>query len=405
MAALSEVLDGLDLNTGGYRVAARDFGSPIFEPALVRRGRGMAERLVSLTSNGSRRLTYSFEMQGASTDATIALTAALIAKLPTRGSKNLVVAPTGATYAVTFVCLGIDGEIPSPYDLAFDVGHVQTLDVTFIAEPYAYGPETTLVSAASVTYPNVVDINVPGDLPTPLQVTFAGAGLHCLYAGLLPDQSLALPLWEAELLTWTGGTTASNVDAAAHGGIYRQNSDAGSAATAPVSDTALPAGTYKALGRISSDAGQTALFYAVSSATWLSDITPTWMLAEFPVLAHLPYLFTRAAVGSQHTVGMKPSSGNAYCDYYGLVPQTWGWMQWHPAAGTTVTAKLVHEYDGRLYAADLADAVNGRSGGLAAVGAQRLVVFADTAHGSAAPGGVINLTTTVKVKPRYALWR
>jgi hypothetical protein len=88
----------------------------------------------------------------------------------------------------------------------------------------------------------------------------------------------------------------------------------------------------------------------------------------------------------------------------GACPQTWGWASWHPGTGSTVTTDLVLEYDGRWYNASVADAVNGRSGGLSAVGDQRLVIFADTAHGSHAAGGKIDLDTTVKAVPRYALW-
>jgi len=67
-----------------------------------------------------------------------------------------------------------------------------------------------------------------------------------------------------------------------------------------------------------------------------------------------------------------------------------------------VTTSLVLDYDGTVYAADVAAGTAGTSGGLCAVGSQRLVVFADAAHGVGS--GSIALTTTIKVIPRYALW-
>lgn len=488
MAALSESLDSLNLNTGGYYVVSRDYGSPNLSPTIVPRGRAMAERLVDLTSNGSRRISYTIECKGASADATIALLLALYAKLPLKGTaKNLVVTPTNATNSVTFVCLAVEGELPNPYDIAMDVGHVATISFTMIAEAYAYGPETTLVTDATFTPPDYVDLTIPGDFPTPLNVDYvvnaAQPYIHCMYLGLLPNQTTALSslVWQygdsfiyqdfaiatgnpatvttvadhglssgqrvifigttttpatagnSYVVTVTGAKTFTiplNVSSGCTGtgSIYKGINDptisvasdvlcyTGYRITAAptelrtweIDDRALPEGTYLALARYKNSAAGTVTL-SFDDGTGTSDRTHTTSAATYYAMnplgsVRLPFykLTSATAAWSVPKLGwQRTSTPSLYLDYFMLMPTTWGWAYLHKS-GTAGTYRITVDYAGIVYENYVASAY-GFCGGLAGVGAQRLVAALGTPE-SGDYGGVEG-TLTVKCIPRYALWR
>lgn len=376
-----------------------DFADPPHNPIIARGHRSGVPRVLSVDHNDVRNLSGTMVIEGAGKDDAIAQVAAINALL--RGGTTLEIQSTDATYSVTLNILPSPLSVPVLGDPMWELKSRCLIPFTFQCEPYAYGPETTLVDAVSTTYPAVVDITVPGDYPAPLQLTFTGTGLHCLYAGLLPDQSTALPLWEAEDLTWAGGTSADYGDADAHGG-YFHTCTAGTSVSL-FEDTAMPVGTYMMLVRASIGAAGNCWFQVfpmTSGYLWTDGVSLRQMAT-----GRLPASAVRGAGVSSCPLTMAIGTASAAWDYVGVVPTSWGWAEWHPSSSSATTTDLFLDFDGRWYEDDAADAVNGRSGGLTAVGDQRLVIFADTAHDSGEDGGTIDLTTTVKVVPRYALWR
>lgn len=146
-------------------------------------------RAISVDRNGERTFEGSFFIEGASKDDAIAQLKAINALL--REGTTLAMQTTDATYAVTLVLLPSRAALPSLQSIAWENDHQGWVPFVFTCEPYAYGPETTIIDEVAVTAPCVVDITVPGDFKAPLQVEFTPTGdaLHCAYLGLLPDQT------------------------------------------------------------------------------------------------------------------------------------------------------------------------------------------------------------------------
>jgi hypothetical protein len=503
MAALTEVLGGLDLNAGGYFVSERDYGAPTFEPQTQRGARGVPERLLALTHDGSRTITLTIEARGASKDATIALLLALYAKLPKEGNPvNLVVTPTGATNGVTFVCLGLTGALPSPYDLPFDVSHQAAVTVTMLAEPYAYGPEQNVFSG-SATVPGYIDLTVPGDFPAPLRVLLnpgTNTVFNTFYAGLLPDQNTAftalfktgygaqkggiiatgapgtvycqahglcpspvdsqlVQLWGMATTPATNGqwfyakyidadhfsigTTITSVsqangrvtrliaqdaltealmsaDANCYDGYRAVNGLAESSnyVSYDFDDRAFPVGTYLPLVRWTANQLSTyshAWLYgiqltnsSIATSQWAANSSAGYRLCAATPALRLPFyrfgsagatLRWKVPVFNWATTG---AAGNSYLDYLAMLPTSWGWAQYvSDNAGGSVG--LLIEYDGTVYDNSVATTL-GRSGGLRALGNQRLIIVASDAYSSSKPSK-LTASGTIKVVPRYVSWR
>lgn len=420
MAALSEVIDGLNLNSGGYLVASRDYGSPNLAPLTIPRSRRWAvDRLVSTSANGSRVITYTVEMAGATTDATIALYRALLGKLPLTGTaKDLVVKPTNATNAVTFRCLAVDGDLPSPYDLSMDVGHRASVSFMLLCEPYAYGPETTLVNGADLTTPGLIDLGtVPGDFPSPVDIHFAwGAATYVrsFWCGALKGGSALTAsnlLVEGEAAPWYGGQNGDLPDDFAHEGFKRYNAS-WAYASRYFSDNALDRGTYLVLIRAAvenaADFGTlrvgTRDGTVIATASIADSRRTSLHLFEMARMA-LPNAKVRGAMGSAVCVDMNNSASGSghgtFVDYVSFVPLSWGFFSIFQPFGTGSDLASAHlSYAGDVYQSDVASVRYTRSAPISAVGPTKLWCVTE----SDSPGPTSPTTVTAKVIPRYALW-
>jgi hypothetical protein len=139
-----------------------------------------------------RELTGRVNLTAATKDAAIAAEKA-IRDLLSVGT-TLTLQSTNATNTVTLNVLA-GSSIGGVLDAQFDLGYVAgwQAPIHLVCEPYAMAPEATPVNAANVTCPNIQDVTVTGEYPTPLQVAVTAVGeLHALYIGVLPDQTKAL---------------------------------------------------------------------------------------------------------------------------------------------------------------------------------------------------------------------
>ena len=397
MAAFSAVLGGTITMT--LTLADGQLSEILHDLVIAKGSRSGVPRVLSVDRNAPRTLSGTFQITGTSKDNAIAQIAAVNALV--RGGTTLALTPTGGTYSVTLKILPSALSTPTWNDPDFEIGSKGFIPFSWTCEPYAYGPETTLVNAVSTTYPAVVDITVPGDFPAPLQINFDGASINCVFVGLFPDQTTDLPLWEGEStaskkVTWTG-TSSDAAHAKAHGGYYRVIS--ADPVLGAFADTALPAGTYLMLARNASSA-------AGAAGLLLAGVNVDTFTAGFRTQAggtrHCPTLAVRGATASSFSSIRAWVSVAAMCvDYIGAVPMSWGWAMWN-ATDDSGRDHVTFEYDGRVYGDNIASGSYGRSGGLSAVGAQRLVVFADNPVDVGS--GTLAMTTTIKVIPRYALW-
>ena len=355
----------------------------------------------AVDNNDVRSINCQLVIYSASKTDAIAQIAAINALL--RNGTTLALTTMGGTNTVTFNVMPSPRVQPDFADPMWENTNAFKVPATFIVEPYAYGPETTIYSG-SPTYPATVDFTVPGDYKAPLSVTMTGTGVHCVYMGLFPDQTVALPLVETDTPgSWSGGTEAAGTVSPtyAHGGAYVKTT-AGTGSLL-VADTTLPVGSYRMLGRINTSAASNSNTYYVGS-TVLTLTAAGWTLLPFGSMS-LPYVAVKSGGASSFQIGQYAGGAEAWFDYVGMCPTTWGWAQWAPSSGAQVSNSLLFDYDGRCYDTNVVvSAPTALSDGLMACGAQRLVVFADTAVGSGASGGTISLTTTIKAIPRYALW-
>ena len=150
-------------------------------------------RVLSVDHNETRELAGTLHLEGASKDDAIAQIRAINA-LVTVGT-TLTLQSRAATYPVTLNILPSRG-VSQPLDELFELDGGPVLAscaFSFTCEPYAYGP-TQIVYSQSVTLPNVINIDVPGDYRTPLNIAFnpTSDAVHALYMGMLPNQTTPL---------------------------------------------------------------------------------------------------------------------------------------------------------------------------------------------------------------------
>jgi hypothetical protein len=377
-------------------------GEVLHSLLLAKGHRSGVPRVMAIDHNEPRELAGTLLIAAPTKDMAVAQLEAINTLV--RAGTTLTLGSRGSTRSVDLVVLPSSLAVPPFDDGLWEANSVRVagrVPFRFLCHPYAYGPLLTLYAGA-VTYPGVIDINVPGDFESPLCLEFSGTDLHCLWVGRFLDQLTDLPLSDAELLTWTGGVCANVADAGAHGGMRVDNSGIDSWGAAPVTDTAYPPGTYMMLGRVgSSDATESR--YTAGTSKILTVTDAGLRLEEFGIM-RLPQRRVRGVAASSFSVSMAPTGGVARYDYVCPVPISNGWACYHPTSGSEHVDKLVLDTDGVLYGDDVAVGDAGKSGGLCALGAQRLVVVADHVHGSGAAGGTIKLQTTITTTPRYALW-
>lgn len=426
---MSDVLDSLDLNAGGYTVASVDYGSAPNTPTLAGGNRYMPSRLVARDSSGARTVTYQIEVLGSSEDNLRSLLTTLLTKLPLATSKTLAVTRYGSTGgARNLTALAVTGDLNNTEDvnahIARALGYLATVNFSLVCEPWAYGAEVTALNASAQTAPLLLSLGtgaVTGDFPTPLELTIAGNGadLHSVYVGVLKSgSSLALTDLQKNAPVagagWTGAADEDVSDAKFVGG-HAIGIQTATESTAVLFDTtairALDAGSYVPLPRImTNDTAKTATVRLLSRVgatdTLIESLTTALGTPEYRNLAPVAMPLT-ATASTAPTIGLvagvaaadATNGDEAVLDNVTLLPASWTWAGVHAAAGADYTT-VQFGYDGSVYVDNLADysVVVAPGPLLVYPGTSKLVIVADTVAAAASAA----ITVTAKFVPRFA---
>jgi hypothetical protein len=373
-------------------------------------------RVVAVDHNDVRELAGTLLIEADTKDAAIAQLAAINTLF--RTGTTLILRSRGATRSVTLTVLPSPRAVPPFDDGLWEADSVKVAGrVPFLlkCEQYARRSELTLVNAASITAPCIVDLpGLTGDYATPLQVTLAGAGgakVRAVYLAILRDTANPIGAYvrEGEARTWTGGTAVTASSSNARGGSYVRNDVLNAPLYAAVTDTDLPAGTHIALMRgLLTGTGTYRIMDPLTGAEpcqkTFAGVGSAWHLFETGSLK-LPVRKVRGSGASSHSIGFGATvSGQASLDYYAMVPTRCGWARYAPPPGSAADqASLTFDYDHLVYdeGGVAVSALLGHSGGLLAQPGDRLLVvgIADSPT-----GGTLGATCTVKAIPRHALW-
>lgn len=347
-----------------------------------------------------RQITIPMMVYGATADA-LRTALDLIRVECQKTTNTLTLKRDGETSGLTYTC--VRQTQPSvPWDLLYDMAHRARFDLILTCEPFAYGGEITLYNASAQTSPCVLSLaSMVGDYAAPIEVTLTGTVENIANArlGLVPDLSYSAYV-EAETPSWTGGTTSTVADAAAHGGNVKRNTSS-TAAVATYADTAAyQAGTYLPLARCKTSANSMDVGYGYGGTEYASEnVTSTFfkIVALAPVA--LPIVKTRSGTAANLQVRFdQNTSGNGDLDWFGLCPLSWGYAEWvNTAAGDAAT--VIFGYDGTCYAAGVASPGYKAGGPVYGDRTMALAIFADDANGS---DDALPLAVTIKYVPRYA---
>lgn len=305
----------------------------------------------------------------------------------------------GEASALSYACLR-QTQPSVPWTELYELRQEADYELVLTCEPFAYGSEVTLFEADALTCPTVVSlVNMLGDYPAPLEITLTGTveDIAACYLGIVPDLSFDA-YNEAEALSWSGGTTSTVADAAAHGGSKKRNTST-TAAVATYADTAgYVAGTYLPLARCKVSANSMDIGYGYGGAEYAAEIEASTFFTIVPLApVALPVVKTRSGTAANLQARFAVNtSGNADLDWFGLCPISWGFASWvHPSSDATA---LVFGYDGTCYADGIASQYK-VGGPIEAFRTDSLCLFADDANGTE---DALPVTLTVKYVPRYA---
>lgn len=374
-------------------------------------------RVMSVNRNKTRTLSGTLKVLGSDMDDAIAQVAA-IRRLVTQGTTLTLQSRDGSTAVTVNVLAGSDvNDNFDSYILGAVAAGVEVMaPFSFVCEPYTYSAEQTVINAAAITAPCIVDTSdVVGDYPTPLYVQLNGASMHAVYVFVVRDPAADIDtfLREAEALTWAGGTASSvSNPGVSHDDYHEQNTAVDTPSEAEVDDSGLTTGTHLLLDRLYMLPSSINVHYVegpngevIDNQTIYADDGSGWQLRQFG-RAHLPSRNVLSGGDTHHVLGMYPRLvGYPYAvlDYHCMCPIDVGWAYYHPAVGSTVCTDLVFDYDGTVYAEYEDAGADGHPGGLYAQPGDRLLIVAHGAVGSTSP--TLSLDCTVKAIPRFALWR
>jgi len=396
--AITRVLGSLNLHDGvNYWTERIEIGAPLTEWEESRAPFGI-NRQRRVRTSALRQITIGMIVYGATANALRAALATLRAECA-KATNTLSLGQDGDSTVLSYACLR-QTQPSVPWTTMYNLEHRAVFDLVLICEPFAYGSEVTLYNASAGTCPRVVDLSgMLGDFPAPLEITLAATveDIAACYLGLVPDTAFDA-YNEAEALTWSGGTTSTVADAAAHGGSKKRNTSA-TAAVATYADTAgYDPGTYLLLARTKDDSGTIDIGYGYGGSEYASVAASgtTFHIVEVACLA-LPIVKTRSGVAANLQVRFDSITSNGDVDWFGLCPVTWGFTSWvHPSNDATT---LVFGYDGTVYADGVASQAYKTGGPLYAFKTDALCIFCDDANGSE---DALPANLTIKYVPRYA---
>jgi hypothetical protein len=272
--------------------------------------------------------------------------------------------------------------------------------VTSSSSTWTLWLESLLLSAGMVKSPAAVHLDgLVGEHPAALE-TFGDVDIESDAAAVWQAVATeAMKAYEAESLTWTGGTTVNVANDALFGGLGRQNTGT-SPATAPIDCQDVREGTYLLFARAASVDGTATVTCAENGGSAsTASATPVWLsLGQIVLPPRLAVPGTPATI----TVGMVSSdaAGKAIVDRLLLVPLTHGGMVSYE--GDPVSALDVTE-GGAVIVDGLASYGGGvRTGRLMAASGDRLLVCAEKAASDEATH-LVNIAAMHT--PLYDLWR
>jgi len=208
------------------------------------------------------------------------------------------------------------------------------------------------------------------EAPAPLDVYCVSGNTTRLDLGVAPDDGSPY-IWEAESLSWVGGSVGAAAAPQFSGGLAEYVIGA-TTSTASIDTELVRFGAYELLARVCAISGYTADFYCTTTGGHASTNSayPVWKsLGQI----HLPPKRAQAGVASNMTVTMVcQTGGNGYVDQYMLIPLSFGGH----ASFDGGTYSNIYAEGGALYLNGSANATISSAGRMFATGLDRLIINA-----------------------------